>query len=42
MQLADGGQFENTTFLLALFTAASAAAVFETVIVALTSMFASP
>ena len=41
MQLINVAQFLNITFLLVLFTGASAAAVFRTVIVALTCMYAS-
>ena len=42
MQLVNGAQLLNTTFLLVLFTAAPAAAAFGTAIVPLTSMYASP
>ena len=41
MQLINGGQFLNITFLLALFASASVDAVFGTVIVPLTSIYAS-
>ena len=41
MQSVKGGQFLNITFILGLFTAASAAAVFGTGIVPLTSMYTS-
>ena len=41
MQLINGGQVLNTTFLLVLFTAAPVVAVFGTIIVPLTSMYAS-
>ena len=41
MQLVSGAQFLNITFLLLLFTAVTAAVVFGTVIVPLTSMYAS-
>ena len=41
MQSVNGAQFLNISFLFALFTAASAAVVFGTVIVPLTSMCAS-
>ena len=41
MQSVKGAQFLNITFLLVLFTAAPAAALFGTVIVPLTSMHAS-
>ena len=41
MQLLNGAQFLNTTFVLVLFTAALAAAVFGTVIVPLTRVYAS-
>ena len=41
MQLINGAQFLNISFLLALFTGTSAAAVFGTYIVALTCMYAS-
>ena len=41
MQSENGLQFLNTTLLLVLFTAAPAAAVFGTVIVPLTSIYAS-
>ena len=40
-QVVNGAQFLNITFLLVLFTAATSAAVFGTVIVPLTSMYAS-
>ena len=40
MQLVNGAQFLNITFLLVSFTGAAAAAVFGTVIVALTCMYA--
>ena len=40
-QLVNGAPFLNITFLLALFAAAPAAAVLLTVIVPLTSMYAS-
>ena len=39
MQPVNGSQFLNTIFLLVLFAAATAAAVFGTVIVPLTSMY---
>ena len=39
MQLINGAQFLNVSFLLILFTGAPAAAVFRTVIVALTCTF---
>ena len=42
MQSVKGVQFLNATFLLGLFAAESAIAVFGTVIVALTSMQALP
>ena len=41
MQSLNGTQFLSVTFLLVLFAAAPAAAVFRTVIVLLTSMHAS-
>ena len=41
MQSLKGMQFLNITFLFVSFTAAPAATVFETVIVPLTSMYAS-
>ena len=41
MQLVNGAQFSNITFLLVLFTAAPESAGFGTVIVPLTSMYAS-
>ena len=41
MQLVKGAQFLIITFLFVLFTAAPAAAVFETVIVPLANMYAS-
>ena len=41
MQLANGAQFLNITFLLVLFASASAAAVSLTVIVLLTRIYAS-
>ena len=41
MQLVNGAQFLNITFLLVLFASASAAAVLLTPIVALTSIYAS-
>ena len=41
MQLVNKAQFLNITFLLALFAAAPAAAVFAIVIVPLTSIYAS-
>ena len=41
MQSVKGAQFVNATFLLVLFTAAPAAAVFGTVTVPLTSMYVS-
>ena len=41
MQLVDGTQLLNITFLLVLFTGGAAAAVFETVVVALTCMYGS-
>ena len=40
MQLVNGAQFLNNIFLLVLFTGAAAAALLETVIVALTYMYA--
>ena len=40
MQSLNGAQFLTVTFLLVLFAAAPAAAVFRTVIVPLTSMYA--
>ena len=42
MQLVNGAQFLNITFLLASFAAASAAAIFATVIVPLTTIYATP
>ena len=41
IQLVNGAQFLNITFLLALFTAAPAAAVLLTLIVTLTRIYAS-
>ena len=41
MELVNGAQFLNMTFLLISFTATPAAAVFETVIVPLASITAS-
>ena len=41
MQLVNGAQFLNITFLLVLFTGVAAAAVFGTVVVAVTCMYAS-
>ena len=41
MQSVNRTQFLNITFLLLLFTAAPAAAMFETAIVLLTSIYAS-
>ena len=41
MQLVNGAQFLNITFLLVLFTAAPVAALFGTVIVHLISVYAS-
>ena len=41
MQSINGAKFLNFTFLLVLFTAAPVAAVFGTVTVPLTSMYAS-
>ena len=41
MQLVNGEQFLNTTFLLVLFALASSAAVLLTAIVPLTSIYAS-
>ena len=41
MQLVNGAQFWNITYLLVLFTGAVSAAVCGTVIVALTYMYAS-
>ena len=41
MQLINGAQFLNITFLLALFSSASAAAVFGTVVVPLAGIYAS-
>ena len=41
IQLINGAQFLNITILLALFASASAAAVFGTVIILLTSIYAS-
>ena len=41
MQIVNGAQFLNITFLLVLFASASAAAVLLTVIVPLTRMYAS-
>ena len=41
MQLVNGAQFLNITFLLVLFAAASAAAVLLTAIVPLTRIYAS-
>ena len=41
MQLVNGAQFLNITFLLVLFVSASAAAVLLTVIVPLTRIYAS-
>ena len=41
MQLVNGAEFLNITFLLLLFASASAAAVLLTVIVPLTRMYAS-
>ena len=41
MQSVKGARFSNITFLFVLFTAAPAAAVFGTVTVPLTSMYAS-
>ena len=41
IQIINGGQFLNISFSLALFALASAAAVFETVIVTLTAIYAS-
>ena len=42
IQLANGAQFLNITFLLVLFAAAAAAAVLLTVTVPLTRIYASP
>ena len=39
MQLIDGAQFSNITFSLALFVAASAAEMFATVIIPVTSIY---
>ena len=41
MQSVKGARFSNITFLFVLFTATPAAAVFATVTVPLTSMYAS-
>ena len=41
MQLVNGAQFLNITFFLVLFTAASAAALFGAITVALTCIYAS-
>ena len=41
MQLVNGAQFSNTTFLLVLFTAVPSADVSGTAIVSLTSTYAS-
>ena len=42
MHLVNAAQFLNVTFLLVLFAAVPSAAVFATVIVSLTSIYASP
>ena len=41
MQLVNGAQFLNMTYLLVLFTGAASAAMFGTIMVALASMYAS-